>query len=177
MQKNMTKRLCVIAVLIAMQIVLGRIAAINVGSYLKISFGFIPIAVCGILCGPFWTLLMASVCDILGALLFPTGAFYWGFTLVAAVGGLIYGLFLYNQKENIIRCLLCTLTVALICNILLNTIFLIQIGAMVGPGNEGFWSVMWTRVIKNAVQFPVNGIILVGVWKALKRIPAQLRTF
>ena len=30
MQKNMTKRLCVIAVLIAMQIVLGRIAAINV---------------------------------------------------------------------------------------------------------------------------------------------------
>lgn len=177
MQKNMTKRLCVIAVLIAMQIVLGRIAAINVGSYLKISFGFIPIAVCGILCGPFWTLLMASVCDILGALLFPTGAFYWGFTLVAAIGGLIYGLFLFNHKENIIRCLLCTLTVAMICNILLNTVFLIQIGAMVGPENEGFWPVMWTRVIKNAVQFPVNGLILFGIWKALKRIPAQLRTF
>ena len=120
---------------------------------------------------------MAAICDILGALLFPSGAFYFGFTLVAIAGGLIYGLFLYNQKENIIRCLLCTLTVALICNILLNTIFLIQIGAMVGPGNEGFWSVMWTRVIKNAVQFPVNGIILFGVWKALKRIPAQLRTF
>ena len=120
MQKNMTKRVCLIAVLIAMQIVLGRIAAINVGSYLKISFGFIPIAVCGILTGPVWTLLMASVCDVLGALLFPTGAFYWGFTLVAAVGGLIYGLFLHNQKQNIIRCLLCTLTVALICNILLN---------------------------------------------------------
>ena len=177
MQKNMTKRLCVIAVLIAMQIVLGRIAAINVGSYLKISFGFIPIAVCGILTGPFWTLLMASVCDILGALLFPTGAFYWGFTLVAAVGGLIYGLFLYQKKENLLRCMLCTLTVALICNILLNTVFLIQIGAMVGPGNDSFWPMMWTRVIKNAVQFPVNGVILFAVWKALKRIPSELRTF
>ena len=54
---------------------------------------------------------------------------------------------------------------------------LIQIGAMVGPENEGFWPVMWTRVIKNAVQFPVNGLILFGIWKALKRIPAQLRTF
>ena len=175
MQKNMTKRLCVIAVLIAMQIVLGRVAAINVGNYLKISFGFIPIAVCGILTGPFWTLLMASVCDILGALLFPTGAFYWGFTLVAAVGGLIYGLFLYQKKENLLRCMLCTLTVALICNILLNTVFLIQIGAMVGPGNEGFWTVMWTRVLKNLIQFPVNGAILFLVWKALMRIPAQLR--
>ena len=175
MQKNMTKRLCVIAVLIAMQIVLGRVAAINVGNYLKISFGFIPIAVCGILTGPFWTLLMASVCDILGGLLFPTGAFYWGFTLVAAVGGLIYGLFLYQKKENLLRCMLCTLTVALICNILLNTVFLIQIGAMVGPGNEGFWTVMWTRVLKNLIQFPVNGLILFGVWKALQRIPASLR--
>ena len=176
MQKNMTRRLCVIAVLIAMQIVLGRIAAINVGSYLKISFGFIPIAICGILTGPFWTLLMAAVCDILGALLFPTGAFYWGFTLVAAVGGLIYGLFLYNRKENIIRCLLCTLAIALICNILLNTVFLCQIGAMVSPGNEGFWPVMWTRILKNLIQFPVNGLILFAVWKALQRIPASLRT-
>ena len=177
MQKNLTKRLCVIAVLIAMQIVLGRIAAINVGSYLKISFGFIPIAVCGILCGPFWTMMMAAVCDILGALLFPNGAFYFGFTLVAIAGGLIYGLFLYRQKENLVRCLLCTLTVAVICNVLLNTVFLIQIGAMVGAGNDGFWPVMWTRVIKNAVQFPVNGLILFVVWKALQRIPAQLRTF
>ena len=175
MQKNMTKRLCVIAVLIAMQIVLGRIAAINVGNYLKISFGLIPIAVCGILTGPFWTLLMASVCDILGALLFPTGAFYWGFTMVAAAGGLIYGLFLYQKKENLLRCMLCTLTVAVVCNILLNTVFLIQIGAMVGPGNEGFWPVMWTRVLKNLIQFPVNGLILFGVWKALQRIPASLR--
>ena len=176
MQKNMTKRVCVIAVLIAMQIVIGRLASINVGSYLKIGFGFIPIAVCGILTGPVWTLLMASVCDVLGALLFPSGAFYWGFTLVAAIAGLIYGLFLYNHKPNIIRCMICTFIIAVICNITLNTVFLIQIGAMVAPGNEGFWPIMWTRTLKNMVQFPVNGLILFGVWKALMRIPANLRT-
>ena len=48
MQKTNTRKLCVLAVLCAMQVVLSRIAAINVGDYLKISFGFIPIAVCGI---------------------------------------------------------------------------------------------------------------------------------
>ena len=176
MQKNMTKRVCVIAVLIAMQIVLGRIASINVGSYLKIGFGFIPIAVCGILTGPVWTMFMASICDVLGALLFPTGAFYWGFTMVAAIAGVIYGLFLHNRKESILLTMLCTLTVALICNIVLNTVFLIRIGAMVPPDNEGFWPIMWTRILKNMVQFPVNGLILFGIWKALKRIPASLRT-
>ena len=174
-EMSMTRRICIIAVLIAMQIVLGRIASINIGNYLKIGFGFIPIAVCGILTGPFWTLAMASVCDIIGSLLFPSGAFYWGFTLVAAVSGLIYGLFLYRKKENLVRCMLCTFTVAVICNILMNSFFLVQVGAMVPMGNEGFWPVMWTRVIKNLVQFPVNGLILFGVWKALNRMPASLR--
>ena len=121
MQKDMTRRICVIAILIAMQIILGRIASINIGNYLKIGFGFIPIAVCGILTGPLWTLAMAAICDIIGALLFPSGAFYFGFTLVAAVGGLLYGLFLYQKKPNLIRCLLCTFTVCLICNVVMNS--------------------------------------------------------
>lgn len=174
-ETSMTRRVCVIAVLIAMQIVLGRIASINIGNYLKIGFGFIPIAVCGILAGPLWTMAMACICDIIGALLFPSGTFYFGFTLVAAVGGLIYGLFLYRKKPNLIRCLLCTFTVAVICNILMNSFFLVQIGAMVPIGNEGFWPVMWTRVIKNLVQFPFNALILFGMWKAIERMPASLR--
>ena len=175
MQRTMTRRICIIAILIAMQIVLGRIASINVGNYLKIGFGFIPIAVCGILTGPLWTLAMAALCDVIGALLFPSGAFYWGFTLVAAAGGLIYGLFLYGKKANLIRCLLCTLTVAMVCNIVMNSFFLTQIGAMVMPDNDGFWPVMWTRILKNLIQFPVNALILFGVWKALNRMPASLR--
>ena len=175
MRKDMTTQLCIMAVLIAMQIVLGRIASISVGSYLKIGFGFIPIAVCGILAGPLWTMAMASVCDIIGALLFPSGAFYWGFTLVAATGGLIYGLFLHGKEANLIRCIVCTFTVALICNVLMNSFFLVQIGAMVPMDNDGFWPVMWTRIIKNLVQFPVNGLILFGVWKTLDRLPASLK--
>ena len=175
MQQTMTKRISLIAVLIAMQIVLGRIAAINVGDYLKISFGFIPIAICGILTGPVWTMLMAAVCDVLGSLLFPTGAFYPGFTLVAAVGGLIYGLLLHGKSEHIVRCMLCTLTVALICNMILNTFFLCRTGILPPPGNDTFWPRLWTRAIKNLVQFPVNGMILYGVWKALGRIPQSLK--
>ena len=175
MRKDITRRLCTVSLLIAMQIVLGRIASINIGNYLKIGFGFIPIAICGILAGPVWTMGMATVCDILGALLFPSGAFYWGFTLVAAVGGLIYGLFLYGKKPNLLRCLLCTFTVALVCNIGLNTLFLVQTGIIVAPGNEAFWPTFWTRVIKNAVQFPVNGGILYLIWRAVNRLPVSMR--
>lgn len=172
---NATYKLCVVGILCALEIVLSRIAAINVFPWLKISFGFIPIAICAILAGPSWTVMMAVVCDIIGATLFPTGTFYWGFTLVAAVDGLIYGLFLYKKKNNILRCLLCTFTVAVICNILLNTVFLVRTGYIVGPENEAFMPAFWARVGKNMAQFVVNGLILFGIWKALDRIPARMR--
>lgn len=174
-EMNPTYKLCVVGILCALEIVLSRVAAINVFPWLKISFGFIPIAICAILTGPAWTVMMAVVCDIIGATLFPTGTFYWGFTLVAAVDGLIYGLFLYKQKNHLLRCLLCTLTVTIICNIVLNTIFLVRTGYIVGPENEAFMSIFWTRVGKNMAQFVVNGFILFGIWKTLDRIPARLR--
>ena len=94
---------------------------------------------------------------------------------MAAVDGLIYGLFLYKQKNHLLRCLLCTLTVTIICNIVRNTIFLVRTGYIVGPGNEAFMSIFWTRVGKNMAQFVVNGFILFGIWKTLDRIPARLR--
>lgn len=177
MQKTNTRKLCVLAVLCAMQVVLSRIAAINVGDYLKISFGFIPIAVCGILAGPMWAALTAAAADVIGALLFPTGAFFPGYTIVAAAGGLIYGLFLYRKKENLIRCLLCTFTVAVICNLFGNTLCMCLTGILPPPNNDTFWPRMGTRALKNLVQFPVNGLILFGIWKGLNRLPASVRKF
>ena len=138
-----------------MQIVLGRIAAINVGSYLKISFGFIPIAVCGILTGPVWTLLMASVCDVLGALLFPTGAFFPGFTVSAVLTGLIFGWVLYQKEVTIVRALIASALVCLIVNLLINTYWLtIIIG-------KGFKVLLASRAVKEIVAIPVMAIIIV----------------
>lgn len=170
-----TQTICIMAVLCAMEVALSRLAAINIGAYLKISFGFIPVAVCAILEGPLAAMAVAAVADIIGALLFPTGPFFPGFTLVAAIGGLIYGLWLYRKEITVWRCLLTTLTVAIICNIILNTVFLVMTGAMVGPDNEAFRTVLLTRIVKNAVQFPVNGIILYLLSIGLKRLPDAIR--
>ena len=174
-QSSGVQVLCFMAILCALEVALSRIAGINIGNYLKISFGFIPIAVCGILMGPWCAAAVAAVADIVGALLFPTGPFFPGFTLVAAVGGMIYGLFLFHKKPNILRCLLCTLTVAVICNICLNTIFLCMTGAIVPPGNDAFLPTLWTRVLKNAIQFAVNGVIIFSLWKLLEKLPAKYR--
>ena len=39
---------------------------------------------------------------LVGALLFPTGAFFPGFTLTAACTGLLYGLCLYRRDRSLL---------------------------------------------------------------------------
>ena len=54
-----TQKLCVMGVLMALQIILSRITAINLGNWLRISFGFLPNAIAGYLLGPIGGTLVA----------------------------------------------------------------------------------------------------------------------
>ena len=163
MQKMTTQKLCVLAVLCAMQVVLSRIAAINVGNYLKISFGFIPIAVCGILAGPLWAALVATAADVIGALLFPTGAFFPGYTVVATVGGLRYGLFLY-RSQSFPRILGAVAVHQLVLSLLLNTLW---ISLLYG---SPFVPLLVSRLPQCAILAAVQLVVIPLIARLLPRI-------
>ncbi|MDR0952438.1 MAG: folate family ECF transporter S component [Oscillospiraceae bacterium] len=91
------KTIVQVALLVAMEVVLNRFASINTES-LKIGFSFLPIALCGLLFGPIWASIAGGLADFLGAILFPIGPYHVGFTIVAAVMGAVYGLFLYKRE-------------------------------------------------------------------------------
>ena len=87
------KALISIALLVALSIILKRFLGYN-DKVLSVSFGFVPIALAGMLYGVPGGLAAALGADIIGALMFPTGPFHPGFTAVAAFSGLCYGYFL-----------------------------------------------------------------------------------
>ena len=85
-----TQKLCVMGVLMALQIILSRITAINLGNWLRISFGFLPNAIAGYLLGPIGGTLVAWGSDALGTIL--TGqAINPGLSVTAALGGFFTG--------------------------------------------------------------------------------------
>ena len=86
------------ALLIALEVVLNRFASFQLLG-LKFGLSFIPMALCAMLFGPWWALGCYAVADVIGALLFPFGAYFPGFTLTCALMGLCYGLFLYNKQK------------------------------------------------------------------------------
>jgi len=121
--KISTKQLAISALLLALTVVFTRLIAINT-SLMKIGFGFAAIALCAMLYGPWWTMLVAALADFVGALLFPTGAYFPGFTATAALTGLIFGLFLYKRKITWLRAFLGALTECALVTLIMNTLMI-----------------------------------------------------
>ncbi len=117
-----THKLVLMAMLAATQIVLSRFLSINLWN-LKIGFSFVPIAVAGMLLGPISAGLTGAVADLVGATLFPSGAFFPGFTLTAFLTAFGYGFFL-QKKQNLPNILAAVLFSEIIGSILLNTLWI-----------------------------------------------------
>lgn len=162
------KRLCMMGVLLAMQLVMSRLLNIQLSESLRVNLGFLPNAVAGMLMGPFCGMLVAACADLLGATLFPSGAVFPGFTLTAALAGMNYGLWLYRRKDNLLRAALCVLPVTLVCNIVLNTLWLWMLNG------DGMLVTFPARALKNLAQYPVNVALLYLTMKLIRRLPASL---
>ena len=115
--------LVVTGFMIALAVVLSKLVSINI-SFLRIGFGFPPIAVLAILYGPYVAAIGYGIADLLGAWLFPTGTFFPGFTVSAVLTGLIFGWVLYNKEVTFVRALIASALVCLIVNLLINTYWL-----------------------------------------------------
>ena len=103
--KFTTEMLVFTGFMIALAVVLSKLVSINI-SFLRIGFGFLPIAVLAILYGPYVAAIGYGIADLLGAWLFPTGTFFPGFTVSAVLTGLIFGWVLYKKEVTFKRALL-----------------------------------------------------------------------
>ena len=98
MRKYYVMILC--GLFIALQIVLGRLFAIDV-VFMRVSLLFVPVALGGAIFGPLWNGLLCAAADIIGFLLVPSqGPFFPGFTLSAFLSGFAYGFFLKYQPSE-----------------------------------------------------------------------------
>ena len=87
------------AMLIALEIVLNRVLSFNTMG-LKIGFSFVPIVVGAAMYGPYFAAAIYAISDLIGSWLLPIGPYHPGFTICAALMGLVYGYFLYQKPQT-----------------------------------------------------------------------------
>ena len=151
-----TKEVSLLGMLIALNIIMAEVCKITIlPRILELSLGFVPLALSGMLFGLVPTVTLAVVADIIGALLFNAGNFYFGYTLTAFMTGLFYGIFLHKKELPTLRIVICQLLVSLICYAFLNSLW--ALNWVTKTAAEEYIGI---RLLAQLGTFPVYTLIL-----------------
>ncbi|MBQ4553287.1 MAG: folate family ECF transporter S component [Clostridia bacterium] len=151
-----TKEISLLGMLIALNIIMAEVCKITIlPRILELSLGFVPLALSGMLFGLVPTVTLAVVADIIGALLFNAGNFYFGYTLTAFMTGLFYGIFLHKKELPTLRIVICQLLVSLICYAFLNSLW--ALNWVTKTAAEEYIGI---RLLAQLGTFPVYTLIL-----------------
>ena len=153
-----------VAMLLAMSVVISFTASVRVTETIKIGLGYLITALLGMLYGPFTAALAAGAGDLIKYLLKPDGAYCFGFTLTAMLGGVVYGVFFYREKCTIPRAIASKATVSLLLNCLLNTVWVSWLYGM------PFLGALGPRVIKNLMALPFEIVLLYIVLNGMNKV-------
>ena len=147
--------LCFCGVMGAAAVILGNIATIRIGDYLRIGFSYIPNQVISYLFGPWIGAIFGGAMDIIKFFTTPqTGAFFPGYTLTPMVAGVIYGVFLYKRPVKLWRVIAAEVTVKVVCFLGLNTLWLLMT-----TGNAA-GAIATPRLIANFGKLPADVAIM-----------------
>lgn len=126
-----TRKLVMASLLSGLTIILTRYGSIMLaGGSIRLGFGNLPIILSGILLGPIAGAMTGVVSDLLGVLILSQGGFHPGFTISAALTGLIPGLIvaINNKKKfSLLNIVIANVLVYIIISLGLNTLWLTQL--------------------------------------------------
>jgi ECF transporter S component (folate family) len=159
-----TKVITFMGLLIALNVLLTHVVPVIQTEILRISFGFVPLSLSGMLFGPIGGGVCGVLSDLLGMLIAGKGGYFPGFTLSAFLSGAIYGLFLYRKPKSLARIALAVLCVTISVNLGLNTLWLTFLQG------KGFLALLPVRIQKNALTVVVETALIPLVWRSVGRL-------
>ena len=167
------ENITVTAMLIACQVVLGNLLQVPMLGK-QYNFGFVPIALAGALMGPIPAAIVGGLGDLIGAHLFPAGAYFPGFTLTNVLVGLVCGFILHGQKPSWWRCIAAVALSLAGLNLFLNSLWLHMLAYV---PDRGYFAWVTVRAPNYLVEVPVNTVLCYLLLQAMKRVklPATMQ--
>lgn len=168
-QKNgYVQQLVIMGVLVAMDVILTRFLSINT-PITRIGFAFVARVIAAILLGPLQAAAVGGIADFIGAIAFPSGAYFPGFTLTAMCFGLIYGLFLHKRVTPV-RIVGAVVVSQLVCSLGMNTLWLTIMT------DSSYAALLATRLLQALVTGAVQIVTIFVLQGAFVLIKQQVQT-
>ncbi len=159
-----TRKICILAMLTAITVVLAVVGTFRIGNAVKIPLKFISVFITGAVFGPVAGGITSAMGDVINAFAFPVGQWLPQLTIVEFMSGFLFGTFFHNKdfkgKGYLIRTFFCVASL-FVLDMIITTHTLAKVGYF--PGFEaGFMvrlpagvteSVMQTAVILAMTKF------------------------
>ncbi|MFO8061183.1 MAG: folate family ECF transporter S component [Bacillota bacterium] len=164
-----TKTIVYVGLLACISVILTRYMGIMVPITgilgLRLSLGEIPLMLTGILFGPLAGGVAGAAADLIGMAVAPLGPYFPGFTLTAALTGVIPGLFLFRRKSEFtfLRLLVALAVTGLIVTFT-NTIWLMMMSG------KGIYALFPPRLLSRLLTIPVHTVIIWALHNRLRRL-------
>ncbi len=155
-----TKVLILCSMLIALHIAISTFY-IQVFENLRIYVTFFISATYALVGGPLLALACGFSVDMLGMLIHPSGAFFFGYTLSTMLTGLIYALFFYKTRITLMKIILAKSIVNIFINAILGSVWTTMLFS------NGFIYYVSASLTKNLILLPLEIIVLYLVFKAI----------
>lgn len=152
------------ALMVAACVALGRLPHIPVpvGTNIRISWGFLARALCGLVGGPVNALAFGFVEDTVGFIMNPEGGYNPFYIFITMLGVFTYALFLYRAEVTVLRVFLAKLFTNL------QNVFLSGLGTWLWySGGKGYWAIVGGSAVKNAIMLPIQTVMLAALFAAL----------
>lgn len=164
--KKTIKKMAILAMLLAMGIALNQFY-IPVGENLRIQFDFVVNMLVASMFPLGSVVVYAIVEDLIAFFLFPSGPFFPGYTLTAALSCTIYWIFLHKEV-NLKNIIISKAIVNLCVHVLLNSVW----SAMLY--SKGYMYYMMKSVVKNITMLPIEIIIFYLIYRLVKPLLNKL---
>ncbi|RGS74354.1 folate family ECF transporter S component [Mitsuokella sp. AF21-1AC] len=167
MSRFSVKPLVYAGVSVALAVLLSYVFAVQT-VFVRITFGFLPIAIYGAMYGPMKAGLVAAAADFIGTALLGTSIFFPGFLVSGFLTGYIYGWFFYRRRVTLLRACIPFFLVMVFIHLGLNTLWLTIFY------HKAASAIFLSRLIKNLLCYPMEVGLFLMVYRPLLRfLPEQ----
>ena len=162
------RKLTLAGILLALSVAL-QLFTIPLAPGLKIQITFLASAISGVVLGPYLGFLRGAAADLIGFFVANSGgAFYFGYTLSAALGAMVYSLAFYRKRITYTRIFGAKLCINLFVNAMLGSVWSTQL-----YGSKSYGAYFAASLAKNMVLLPFEVIVLCLLFNVL--LPALAR--
>lgn len=168
--KNKAVKIAFAGMFIALNIILTRFFSqmIYIGGLqaIRLSFGEIPLILGGIVLGPVYGAISGALADLIGYPINAQGAYFPGFTLTAALSGLLPGLMskLVKKEWTWLTLSIVVSITTVITSLLLNTLWL---NIMI---SKAYIALLPPRILASLILIPIYVVVIKLLLKHLKFI-------